>query len=350
MSKRSYQIFGFRLPFREPVQLRDATLTHREGLLLRLVDMDGVEGWGEIAPLPGFSREPLVDAARNTETVAKLWCSRFPDALLTMRAPSIRFGMEQAERHIVMNREKFQLHQLLSVKARDNIRINALLLGDSDDQMAQAIRSRLAGYRTVKIKVGSRAPDPAAKLVRRICEDLGKDVRVRLDANRGWSVEDAVRFGRQIKDLAIEYIEEPVRNPVALSAFHNQTGLPLALDETLVEQKPAQWMKIKGVAAVILKPTLLGGFKAAYDIANAGVSIGAKPIVSSCFETGIGTLGLAAMAAAIQQPDDAAGLDTYLWLAEDVLRERFDIINGTLYLDAHAFGVRTDALRELLRG
>lgn len=350
MNKRSFQIFTYSLPFRYPISLPGATQDRRNGLLLRLEDSDGVAGWGEIAPLPGFSKEQPAETLRNAETTARLWCSKFPDPLLTMRAPSIRFGMEQAERHIDVVRRNLSIHQLVSEKARDSVRLCALLRGDSHENLAKAIRGRLAGFRTVKLKVGRRAPDVDAHFVREFFAEMGTDVRIRLDANRGWSLEDAVKFGRLVADLPVDFIEEPVSNPVALAAFTDKSGLRIGLDETLAELKPAQWLKIKGATAVILKPTLLGGFKTCCEIASAGSSIGAEPVVSAAYESGVGMLGLAALAAAIQRPDSAAGLDTYTSLADDVLRERLDFVNGNLYLDAHAFDVRMETLQELSRG
>ena len=351
VSKRAFQIFAYRLPFREPVPLKGVTLTHREGLLLKLADEDGVEGWGEIAPLPGFSRETLVETLRNAETVARLWCSKFPDALFSLRAPSIRFGMEQAAWHIDATRNGLSLHQLVSPNARDRVRLCALLFGDSREQMSKAIRSRLVGYRTVKIKVGRRAPEMDAQLIMQLSADLGADVRIRLDANRGWSLEDAVRFAKMVEGLPIEFIEEPVSNPQALQAFYSRAGMPLALDETVLDHKLAEWKKIKGVVAVVLKPTLAGGLKACVDIANAAVSIGAMPVVSSSFESGVGTIGLAALAAFVTRSDEAAGLDPHWRLAEDVLRERLDIVNGTLYLAGmKRLDIRTEILREVCRG
>lgn len=351
MSKRHYQIFGYRLPFRAPEPVGGATLTHREGLLLRLMDEDGAEGWGEVAPLPGLSRETLADCIRNTETVVRLWCSKFPDALMTMRAPSIRFGMEQAAWHVAATRAGLPMHQMISPNARASVELAALLFGDSREQLAKAVRSRLAGYGTVKVKVGVGTPEEDARFVQSISNDLGADVRIRLDSNRKWTLEQAVRFGKVIKGLPVDYIEEPVSNANALHAFYEQTGVPVALDETLLEKKPAEWTKIKGVAAVVLKPTLIGGIKASVELANAAVSMGAMPVVSSCYESGVGTLGIAALAAYITRPDEAAGLDPHWRLAEDVLEQRLDATSGTLKLSAiRQIKISPQAVKELRRG
>src|SRR5215210_9539023 len=58
-----FDLYRYSLPFSQPLKLEGTTLYRREGLLLRLAGDDGSEGWGETAPLPGFSMESLVEAA-----------------------------------------------------------------------------------------------------------------------------------------------------------------------------------------------------------------------------------------------------------------------------------------------
>lgn len=351
MSKRSYSIYSASLQLREPINLAFGPLVFRSALYIHLRDEDGVEGWGEASPLPGFSREFDREALDRLEMVARLWCSRFPNPLLTVRTPSVCFGFEQALRHLEVNRSGRELHQLSSDAARDQVRICALLTGDSPERMAAGVRSGLAGYRTIKIKVG-RLPVPLeADLVKRLCADLAPGVRVRLDANRAWALEDAVAFSKAVEGLPIDFIEEPLRNPIALPAFHAQSRMPVALDETLMELPPGQWAKLPGVRAVVLKPTLLGGFSSCRTQASAARSIGADVVVSSAFESGVGTWGCAALAAELQEPDTAAGLDPYRMLGEDVLAERFDFVNGTFYMaGVRLMELRREILKELRHG
>lgn len=351
MTRRRFHIYGCRLPLRTPLELSSGTLAHRDVLLLRLIDEDGAEGWGEVSPLPGYSRESAEEALRHLELALRLWCSRFPNPLLTIRSPSVCCGIEQAIRHMELSRAGLELHELTAAGTRDRIRICALMTGDALAQMAQGIRSGLAGVRTIKIKVGRRPFAMEAELVRQLCQDLAPGIRIRLDANRAWTLEDAVAFCKAVEGLPIDLIEEPVQNPVALPAFHARAGLPIALDETLGEVRPEEWLRIAGVAAVVLKPTILGGFDACRTIAAQARGIGAYPIVSSCFESGVGTWGCAALAAELQRIDEAAGLDPYTRLADDVLKERLDFINGHLYMAGiRRLDLRMDLLKELRNG
>ena len=63
MKLARFDLYRYRLPFTRPLTLGSLTLDHREGLLLKLSGDDGSEGWGETAPLPGFSMESQDEAA-----------------------------------------------------------------------------------------------------------------------------------------------------------------------------------------------------------------------------------------------------------------------------------------------
>ena len=82
-------------------------------------------------------------------------------------------------------------------------------------------------------------------------------MELRLDANRAWSLSDALEFAHGIAGVQIEYLEEPLQNPAALPAFHEHSGLSVALDETLLEQPPENFRDYRGVCAVVIKPTMV---------------------------------------------------------------------------------------------
>jgi O-succinylbenzoate synthase len=74
--------------------------------------------------------------------------------------------------------------------------------------------------------------------------------------------------------------------------------------------------------AVVLKPTLLGGISPTLRLVNRAKELGITPVISSAYETGVGTLALVALAAGVGDKDVPAGLDTYRRLAGDVLVPR----------------------------
>ncbi len=149
---------------------------------------------------------------------------------------------------------------------------------------------------------------------------LGDAVALRLDANRAWSIDEAGRFARGVAGLAIDYLEEPLADPEQLPVFAGDHALPLALDESLAGMRPEALRGHAYASAVVLKlATLIGGISRALRFARAASRVGARPVLSSAYETGVGTTALVALAAGVGEEGTPAGWDTYRRLARDVL-------------------------------
>jgi L-alanine-DL-glutamate epimerase-like enolase superfamily enzyme len=163
------------------------------------------------------------------------------------------------------------------------------------------------GFSTVKMKV---CGDPAAEAERVKEAALLPGTALRFDANRCWSFEEAVRFAHEVEGLNVEFFEEPTYELASLAGWHSETGIPLALDETVLEGGDLSCADV-----LVLKPTLLGGWEACGRLAARGLPV----VVSACFESGVGIHALACMADELQGAGTAAGLDTHAALAEDLV-------------------------------
>lgn len=290
----------------------------RAGVLLELRDEEGNSGWGEAAPLPGFSRESADDAARQ---LAALTGS---DTLAEESYPSVRYALELARLSLRSATSGESLPRMISPDPRDVVELNALISSGPEGALAEACRLRQAGYRAVKLKVGRLSIAEEISLVRRVTGELD-GVSLRLDANRAWSFEEALDFARGIAGMEVEYLEEPLADPGLLPRFAAESGLPVALDESLAGM-PAAGLGDHGYAsAVVLKPTLLGGLARCVALAARAEDLGMKAVVSAAFEGGVGTLGLVALAAALPGDGAPAGLDTYRRLGADVLKPPLEL-------------------------
>jgi O-succinylbenzoate synthase len=333
-----FRIYRYRLPLAESPKLKGTTLRHREGLLVELTSGGGSVGWGEASPLPGFSRESLDEAAGQLRDLASYMVGReaaddwidpdedFSRELDAMDlAPSVRFGFELALWNLYAASRGKSLAELVTSHPRATVPVNALIFGSPDEALGEARRARAAGYEAVKIKVGARDIEEDITLVRALNEELGDAVSLRLDANRAWSVEEAEGFARDTMGLRFEYVEEPLADPAHLPSFARTHGVPVALDESLAGMEPETLENHGYARAVVLKPTLLGGLSRTLRFASRASYLGIKPVISSTYETGVGTAALVALAAGVGDEEVPAGLDTYRRLAEDVLRPRLDL-------------------------
>ena len=273
--------YRFRIPLTQPLLLKGGTHHQREGVLL---ERDG--RWSEASPLPGFSKETVEDvvSALRGETEAP---------------PSLKFALAALDEPFERSLE---------------VPWNYLLIGDRKQVLAGVENCKDSNCRAAKLKVGSLERRAAISLVREVRELLPDNVQLRLDANQAWKLEEATDFCKSLRDVDLEYIEEPLKDSSQLEALFSRTGVNYALDETLVHEECLDaW---PNAAALICKPTFLGGREAVQRLAATG-----KPIVfSSAFESGIGIARVVQLAAEFS-PEIAAGLDTLDWLAEDLLLE-----------------------------
>jgi o-succinylbenzoate synthase len=154
---------------------------------------------------------------------------------------------------------------------------------------------------------------------------------LRLDANRAWVLAEAVAFGRAVAACRIEYLEEPLTDPVGLTEFHAATGIPTALDESLQECESQTLAIPDGVAALILKPAVLGGLAVTLAFIRLAAAHRLKCVITSVFESGIGLAALAGLAAAAG--GGPHGLDTGRWLGADLLEDSFTADGARIDVD-----------------
>ena len=293
----SIQLFRYRLPLIAALRCGNQQINSREGLLLRR-RTGGHEAWGDAAPLPGFSHESLsqvIDAARQGA-----W-----DAY-----PSLQFAHASLD--------------LAPVAGR--LDLCALLVGEPSDSNRAIETVGELPHTTVKLKVARGGPlEGDIEAVRAIQRNLRPDQRLRLDANRGWSYEQAVRFAGAVDCDGIEFLEEPTSSPRDFERLYATTGIPYALDETL--RDTYDWKRFPHVAALIIKPTLMGSL----DTLNRWTARDVPLVFSAAFESGIGLWNIARLALRYA-PRIPVGLDTYRWLAQDVLIPRLALEAGQLDL------------------
>ena len=315
--KHTFQIYTYRLPLKRPIKTPVEILSHREGFLLHATAEDGREGWGEVAPLSGFSRESLVEAENELRFIVKNHGEELRE--YTSSLSSVQFGIDQCLAEIKSSR---------FLPKQKKIAVNYLLSGEPDDVLDQAKTGLRKGYSCFKLKVGKTEVEADIELVSSLRNELRKEAKLRLDANRAWALNDALRFGKAMEPDWIDYIEEPLGNPNDLASFHEQTGLKVALDESLMEPGAEKFFAAPEIDALVLKPSLLGGLRRAqYWIAH-GQRFGKRITVTSLFESGVGLLGLADFLLQQKEPLTESGLATQAWFSKDTTLEPLPIVNG----------------------
>ena len=341
---KKISLFQYQLPLIRPLTIKNNILQHRAGLILVLLSEQGQQGWGEISPLPGLHQEKLseiksvlTDCLHDLKNI-----SSSPSDMIKLlpsnrisgieKLPSVQFGLDSAWLDLFAKVRCEPVYRLLGKESEiDAIRVNGLVTREQRERIKIIKQMLLSGYRSIKIKVGTGPESLELSEINRICNLLGNKVKFRLDANRSWTFEQALDFTRHLDRKSIEYIEEPLQDPAKLYEFYLKTGIPVALDESIIDLSEINdlpdWIK-----AVILKPTLLGGISRNLSLIWQAAKYNIPVILSDTFQSGIGLLMVANLAALTGGSDLAMGLDTYQWLQEDIIEPRLEYRPGKLLL------------------
>ncbi|MBS0846842.1 o-succinylbenzoate synthase [Citrobacter sp. JGM124] len=301
---RRAAVWRYQIPMDAGVVLRDQRMKQREGLLVRLTQGEQ-EGWGEIAPLPGFSYESLMEAQRVLVDWLDQWQTEVESPLPVM--PSVAFGVSCA---------LAELHGLLPVAA--DYRTAPLCSGDPDELILSL--AAMEGEKIAKVKIGEYEAVRDGMVVNLLLEAV-PGLRLRLDTNRRWTPLKARQFAKYVDPAyrsRIAFIEEPCQNPDDSRAFSHETGIAIAWDESLREEG-YHFQSEAGVAAVVIKPTLTGSLERIQQQVSAAQQLGQTAVISSSLESSLGLTQLARIAAWLT-PGVIPGLDTLTLMQAQVIR------------------------------
>jgi o-succinylbenzoate synthase len=280
----------------------------RAAVILEVRSERGIVGLGEAAPLPGMSRETIDDAARAIAGFAA--CAPVvidePAAAFALAAsapPAARFAIETALLDALARERGVALASLLRPPGAPAV--GTIALAAVVDDLAAARRAHAAGIRCFKLKLDAH-DDPARV---RAIHAAFPDAAIRIDANRSWPRDEVAARVAAFACPGIAYIEEPCRDTHLV--LEGPAAAWFALDESLVELSPGELaaaLQRDNLAALVLKPTLLGGLSAVLALAAQARAAGVAPVLSHGLEGPIGTaacaeLALAVAAAADPQPD-----------------------------------------------
>jgi O-succinylbenzoate synthase len=254
-----------------PMRVRFRGITVREVALI-----DGPAGWGEFG---AFLEYEPAEAAH--------WLASAIESAYGTRPPALR----------------------------DRIRINATIPAVPAAQVP-AVLARFPGVTTAKVKVA----EPGQTLtddVARVNAVRAQIPTVRIDANGGWTVEQALAAAAALTaDGPLEYLEQPCATVAELAAVRARTDVPVAADESIRKAAdPLAVVRARAADIAVLKVAPLGGVRALLDIA---AQIDVPVVISSALDSAVGIAAGLVAAAALPRLDYACGLGTGGLFVEDV--------------------------------
>lgn len=288
------------LNFKIPSGTSRGVMTEKETWFL-ILENDRKKGIGECGILRNLSADDRPDYEEKLKWVCenidlgkdKLW-----ESLLEF--PSIQFGVEMAFQSLE-NENPFVLFPSEFTKGKKNIPINGLVWMGKPEFMKAQIEEKLAqGFDCIKLKIGAIDFDKELELLRFIRKNYDANtIEIRVDANGGFTSEEALYKLNQLSEFELHSIEQPIQKSQydSMSELCKLTPFPIALDEELIGvsnfiEKEELLQKIKP-QYIILKPSLVGGFRGSKEWIKLAEKYSIGWWITSALESNIGLNAIA---------------------------------------------------------
>ena len=365
----SATVYALRIPFLTSVRHSLAGRAWCDSVVVRVLDADGVEGFGEAAPRPYVTGETPADVVEHLARV--LWPAVRGAALPDLGSPASLEAVERlvpdggpaAGRHHAA-RAALELALVdwalrcrgasvatLVPPLRSQVVYGGAITAEAPDRAARQARwARLAGLRQVKVKVGVGDDGARVEAVRDV---LGPDVTIRADANGAWTPVEARAAVIRLARCGVASVEQPIPPgpPWILGRLRAECPLPLVADESLVTPADLEALIAAGaVDAVNVRVSKCGGLARSVAIARRAAAAGLEVQVGSHVgETAVLAAAGRHLAAGLETPVFVEGSYGTLLLVEDVSDEglRFGYGGEAPLLTGPGWGVRVrvDRLR-----
>ncbi len=323
----------WRIPLRAPVATAAGTIAAREGVAVLVETADGHAAAGESAPLPDEG-PPVAAVLARLAAVAPQVAGRSPQearaalARCDAGAPSADAGLETALAGVAARARGLPLAAWLAMEAglpppdAAPVPVNALIAAaDPQEAAREASAAAARGFATFKLKVGRDVARDGERL-RAVRAAIGRAAAIRIDANGAWEEAGALDALAAHAAHGVALCEQPVAPgpdaPARLARVRRRSAIPIAADESCATPADARALVAAGaVDAVVVKP-LRTGLAGALAILAEARAHGLPGILTTTFDSGLGTALALQLAALAPEPRPACGLATLELLEGDI--------------------------------
>ncbi|GAA4780058.1 mandelate racemase/muconate lactonizing enzyme family protein [Citricoccus nitrophenolicus] len=333
----------YAIPYNHPLAFASGSVATADHVLVRIHTDEGVTGVADAPPRPYTYGETQVSIKNVVEELF---------------APQI-IGLDPFDRekiHAVMRRTIHNqvakgtvdialwdlagkalgqpVHKLLGGWT-DSMRVSHMLgFKPAQELLDEALRfGEDYGITTFKLKVGRRPLSLDIEACRVLREGLGEDVELYLDANRGWTANEALQALQQTEGLGLTLLEEPCDAKEAMSRRRlvEKSPIPVVGDESVPTAGDASRELLSGGCNAICIKTARSGFTEATEILGLCTGLGVDVTMGNQIDTQIGSLATVTFGAAHEATSRRAGeLSNFLDMSDDLLAEPISIVDGRI--------------------
>ena len=282
-------------------------------LMVRVGTDSGIVGLGEVTASPDWSGETSDGAKALIDNhLAPRLIGEDPRRIRycldrlgkTFANPFAKAGLEMALFDILGKSLNAPVYQLLGGACRAHdipLRFPVMPVGPVDSADV-ARRMASEGFRTIKSKVGHDRLDYDLDRLRLVRDAVGDEVRITVDANGGWTVNDAIQATPHLEAYGVAFVEQPVHrlDLEGLAEVRRKTRLPIMADESVFTVQDAlRCIQLRAADIISVYPGKNGGLLNTVAIASLAEAAGVHCAIGSNLEWDVGSAAMAHACAAI---------------------------------------------------
>jgi L-alanine-DL-glutamate epimerase-like enolase superfamily enzyme len=319
------------LQLKEPFVIANQTIEVADNIFIRLETETGIVGWGCSTP-DSVTSETKETVLRNFKIAQRLviGCDPTRTNLVSFALDndlagnsSLKAGVNMALYDIIGKMAEMPVFRLLG-GYRHKIATSVTIGLNLTDLMVEKAREIVAmGFKFIKIKCGIDVEQDIENILA-IREAVGSAIKLRLDANEGYSVEDALRIVKTLEknNVAIEMLEQPTKAKYlySLKDVATQCSVPIMADETaLTLRDSVKLVKLEIADMINIKLMKIGGITNAIK-ANALTELAQVPVMVGCMNESMAAMSAGVHFACAFRNVQYADLDSALDFTNDVAK------------------------------
>ena len=340
MGIQQIEVYTVRLRYREPFRIAPAASTESHNVIVKIVTDYGVVGWGESSPSKRVTGETPETVVRTLDKIAPRLIGECPlrierdvelmDSIVEGN-PAAKACVDMAL-HDILGKTACKPLFMLIGGYRTEVMTDITLSIKSPREMAKdAVKAVKKGFEALKVKVGVN-PAEDVERVKKIREAIGSETELRVDANQGWTVRQAIEVLNKMEKFKIQFAEQPVsaENLGGLKRVRENSPIPIMADESI--HSPADALRLieaEAVDMINIKLMKSGGILKGKKIASVAEAAGVPCMVGCMGESEIGIVAGAHLAAGVRNIQ-YADLDSDILLKDKLVKSGGAKVKGSM--------------------
>ena len=360
MGIQQIELYSATLHYEEPFRIAPAASSESRSIIVKIItDYDAI-GWGESSPSQRVTGETPETVIKTLDKIAPKLIGFCPLRIehdvevmdsIVKGNPAAKAAVDIALHDILGKTGRKPLFMLMG-GYRTGVLTDITLSIKSPKEMAEdSVRAVKKGFKALKVKVGIN-PDEDVERIKLIREAVGNDVSIRIDANQGWTRQQAIRVLNKIAKFNIQFVEQPVpaEDLKGLISVRKGSSVPVMADESVHSPEDAVRLIQAGAVDLInIKLMKSGGILKARKIAAIAEASGIPCMISCMGESEIGIAAGAHLAAAVRNIR-YADLDSDILLKDKLVRKGGTNVKDSMRTFSKLHGLGIKEINEKLLG